>query len=41
MGTAQVHYNSVFPRAEPPPVLPKDKTLGSRKLYHILHGEVY
>ncbi|CAL8470675.1 g10217 [Coccomyxa elongata] len=38
---AEVHYNSVFPRAEPPPQLPNDKTLGSRRLYHILHGEVY
>ena len=37
----QVHYNSVFPQAEPPAPLPHDKTLGSRRLHHLLHREVY
>lgn len=41
LGLVQVHYNSVFPQAEPPAPLPPDKTLGSRRLHHLLHREVY
>lgn len=41
MCIVQVHYNSVFPQVEPPAVLKKDKTLGSRRLYNFIHGEVY
>lgn len=33
----QVHYNSLFPKAEPPGALPHDKFLGSRRLYNLLH----
>jgi hypothetical protein len=33
----QVHYNSLFPKAEPPGPLPHDKLLGSRRLYNLLH----
>ena len=35
---AQVHYNSVFPATEPPLLMAhKDKTLGSKRLYNLLH----
>ncbi|PRW45646.1 OTU domain-containing protein isoform X1 [Chlorella sorokiniana] len=35
---AEVHYNSLYPESEPPPPLPEDKLLGSRRLYNLLWG---
>jgi hypothetical protein len=34
----QVHYNSVYPSDDPPPPLPDDKLLGSRRLHSLLFG---
>lgn len=34
----QVHYNSLYPESEPPPPLPDDKLLGSRRLHSLLFG---
>lgn len=32
----QCHYNSLYPKDEPPPVLPSQKLFGSRRLYNML-----
>lgn len=34
----QIHYNSVYSADEPPPPLPAEKLLGSRRLWALLWG---
>lgn len=34
----QIHYNSVYSADEPPPPLPAEKLLGSRRLWTLLRG---
>jgi hypothetical protein len=35
-----VHYNSLYHADDPPPPLPDDKLLGSRRLHSLLFGGV-
>ena len=35
---AEQHYNSLYPSHAPPPPLPHDKLLGSRRLYALVRG---